>query len=204
MRHEVNGLWFGEGTRHGVQHWSDGDHEPREAINTEFRYQYLLSGDLRTAEFAKQLTDEYYMKVPLERRQLPISRPALWIADDLGNDARCRRSGKTLQTYIHGMCIPDGLDPYTPADFPSGQVTGHPHEPNDTSMWFQYFGGMPAVLEYYELTHDATLRQALITYADHSKGDIVDGGDHEQIRPLSGPGFRRPLCRPSRILSPAI
>jgi len=27
------GRWFGNGTRHGVQHWSDGNHEERQTVS---------------------------------------------------------------------------------------------------------------------------------------------------------------------------
>jgi hypothetical protein len=188
MRHDVKGLWFGLGTRHGVQHWSDGDHEPREAINTEFRYQYLLSGDLRTAEFAKQLTDLYYMKAPLAANSVDAAARIFGLLTnwEMTHDPAVAQA---LQTYIHGMCVPEGLDSDTPADFPSGKASGHPHEPNDTGMWFEYFGGMPALLEYYELTHDAILRQAIITYADNSKGEFLDGGDHGKYGQLLAQAF---------------
>jgi hypothetical protein len=56
-------------------------------------------------------------------------------------------------------------------------------------MFFQYFGGMPSLLEYYELTRDPILRDAIVKYADRSKGDIVDGGDRDKYGPILAQAF---------------
>ena len=65
MRHNRDGHWFGAGTRHGVQHWSDGDHEPRQTTNTEFRYDYYLGDDMRSLDWADELTHNFYLKAPI-------------------------------------------------------------------------------------------------------------------------------------------
>ena len=177
MRHE--GRWFGEGTRHGVQHWSDGDHEPRQDILSEVRYACYLGGDLRTAEFVKKLTSDYFLKASIDATDTAGQSARLYgllMAWEMTGNAAI---GQTLQTYVHSMCVPDGLDTSPSVEFPSGKAVGHPRNPNVSDMWFSYFGGMPAVLEYYELTHDPVLRDALIKYADRSHGDMVDGGDYD-------------------------
>ncbi len=44
-------------------------------------------------------------------------------------------------------------------------------------MFFLYFGAMHALLEYYELTGDEAVRDAIVGYADRGRGDIVDRGE---------------------------
>lgn len=59
------GMWLGRGTRHGVQHWSDGNHDERQTTVTEYRVHHLLSGDARTRDVINHLYREVYSQRPL-------------------------------------------------------------------------------------------------------------------------------------------
>ena len=173
MRHA--GRFFGMGTRHGVQHWSDGDHEERQTVHSEFRYHYLLSGDARTAEFARRLCEEFYLRQPCEYHASHSGRLYGLLANwEMTNDPRL---AETLRNYVHSLITPDGVLPNAKIVFPEGRREGDAGQVNDTSMFFLHFGAMHALLEYYELTRDPVLREGLIRYAEGGKGDLVEGND---------------------------
>ena len=116
MRHE--GKYFGFGTRHGVQHWSDGNHEHRQTINSEFRYKYYLSGDMRSAEWAKELTDNFYMKEPIDSDNDADHAARIYglvFAWERTNDPVI---AQTLKNYIHSVCVLQGIDICAPGEFP--------------------------------------------------------------------------------------
>lgn len=186
MRHE--GWLFGFGTRHGVQHWSDGNHEQRQTINAEFRYNYFLSGDMRSADFAQDLTDNFYMKAPISSRNDADHSARLYgllFAWERTNDAKYAR---TLENYVHALCTPDGIDVRSAVSFPEGKRTEPVKRLNSGSFFFQYFGSMHALLEYYELTHDEVLRNALVKFAQNGSGDMV-GGNRKLSPPVLAQAF---------------
>ncbi|MCL2648722.1 MAG: hypothetical protein FWD61_17255 [Phycisphaerales bacterium] len=185
MRH--NGGYFGYGTRHGVQHWSDGNHEQRQTINGEFRYNYLLSGDMRSAEFAQDLTDHFYMVAPANASADHSARLyGLLFAWERTHDAKY---AETLKNYVHTLCQHEGIETSCVVIFPEGKRSdGAGLEKkglNNGDMFFQYFGAMHALLEYYELTHDETLRQSMLQFASKTDSDIVGG----KVSPVLAQGF---------------
>ena len=185
MRH--GGGYFGYGTRHGVQHWSDGNHEQRQTINAEFRYNYLLSGDMRSAEFAQDLTDRFYMVEPANSGADHGARLyGLLFAWERTNNANY---AETLKNYIHTLCLPEGIETSSIVVFPSGKrsegIGLERRRFNNGDMFFQHFGAMHALLEYYELTRDETLRQSMLQFASNTVGDIVGG----RISPVLAQGF---------------
>lgn len=185
MRHA--GMWFGRGTRHGVQHWSCGDHEERQTIHGEFRYHHYLSGDMRSADFAKQLADEWYLKgVCAEDADHSGRLYGLLTRWEMTGDTSLAR---TLQNYVHSLCLPEGIATCVPVRFPEGVPEGAPTRINDGGMFFLYFGAMHALLEYYELTRDPILGDAMVKYACDARGDIVDGGWNRQWGPIMAMAF---------------
>ncbi len=176
MRHNREGHWFGCGTRHGVQHWSDGDHEPRQTTNTEFRYDYYLGGDMRSLDWANELTQEFYLKKSIDSNN--CTDHAAWLYGLLFAWERSHdpKLAQTLENYVHALCMPDGIDCCAPVEFPSGQRIGNgpARELNRPTFFFQYFAAMHALLEYYELTHDPMLRDSMVQFAEHARGDILD------------------------------
>jgi hypothetical protein len=183
MRHNRDGHWFGAGTRHGVQHWSDGDHEPRQTTNTEFRYDYYLSDDMRSLDWADELTRDFYLKASIGSHNPADHASRLYgllFAWERTNDPKL---AETLTTYVHSLCTPDGIDICAPVEFPSGRRTGPVSELNGTSFFFQYFAAMHALLEYYELTHDPVLRDAMVKFAEKARGDIIDNNSAKEPYP---------------------
>jgi len=163
MRHD--GMWFGKGTRHGVQHWSDGNHEERQTTHTEWRFYSYLSGDLRCRDFAKQLTERHYTATPIRIHAAHSGRLyGLLTRWEMTGDPGL---GETLKRYVHCFTTPDGIDISPSVKFPEATRVGEPREVNGESMFFHAFAAMHALLEYYELTRDPELKDALIRMADH-------------------------------------
>jgi hypothetical protein len=167
MRHPGS-RFFGSGTRHGVQHWSDGDHEERQTTHSEFRYHYFLSGDQRTNDFSSQLAENVYLTGTDSGNANHSGRLyGLLTRWEMTGD---KDIGHTLENYIHALTTPEGISTVAPVKFPQGLLAGAAEDVNDESMFFVNFGALHALLEYYELTHDSALRQALVQYAKDGRG----------------------------------
>lgn len=168
MRHA--GKWFGAGTRHGVQHWSDGDHEERQTVHSEFRFYHYLSGDMRCRDFAAQLTEGRYLKgVCWQHAQHSARLYGLLTRWEMTGDAAL---GETVRNYVRSMVVPEGLAQCAPVKFPEGTLAGKPAEVNASNMFFDNFGALHALLEYYELTEDPVLREGLTKYAREGEGPL--------------------------------
>lgn len=151
------GRWFGRGTRHGVQHWSCGNHEERQTVHLEFRHHYLLTGDRRTEDVNERLTREYYLQSAVSGVASPSGRlPGLLAHWERTGD---ERSLKAFEAYIRAMLDPDGIRIPTVV-FPQGEVSAK-GPLNNPTMFFHTFGAMHAVLEYYYLTDNVELREQL-------------------------------------------
>ncbi|MBT7167044.1 MAG: hypothetical protein HN904_29955 [Victivallales bacterium] len=160
------GKWFGRGTRHGVQHWSDGNHEERQTTFTEQRFHYLLTGEHRTREWNRQLTENWYLKDICRIHAAHSGRTyGLLTHWEMTGDPRI---GETLRNYMHALATPAGVAISTAVAFPEGRRQGEPVEVNGESMFFHAFGGMHAMLEYAHLTGDPVVRDAIIATADHA------------------------------------
>ena len=158
------GQYFGKGTRHGVQHWSDGNHEERQTVFSEQRFHYLLTGDQRTREWNKVLADNYYLKGACDRHADHSGRTyGLLFRWEITGD---RELGETLRRYMEAFARPDGIDISTAVKFPGPERIGPPRELNNASMFFHNFGAMHALLEYYYLTENQVLKEGLIKMAD--------------------------------------
>jgi hypothetical protein len=158
------GMWFGRGTRHGVQHWSDGNHEERQTTFTEQRYHYLLTGEFRTREWNRVLTEDYYLKGVCSVHANHSGRTYGLLTNwEMTGDPGM---GRILRDYMRALSTPEGIGISTAVEFPAAVRVGEPVQVNGESMFFHTFGGMHALLEYYELTGDSVVREALIATAD--------------------------------------
>ncbi|MBI3945645.1 MAG: hypothetical protein HY321_06990 [Armatimonadetes bacterium] len=160
MRHD--GTYLGRGTRHGVQHWSDGNHEERQTAHSEFRYLYGLSGDLRYRDFAKLLFERVYSQKEARGTADHSGRlqGLLTWWEMTGDDDVARMLEKYIRCFIVDQGICEDLD----VRFPD--VTRVRKSDHVAHMFFWYFGAGHGVLEYYYLTKDKDLRDALIRRAD--------------------------------------
>ncbi len=160
------GRWFGAGTRHGVQHWSCGNHEPRQTAFTEQRFHYFLSGEHRTREWNKRITKKSYLVGHAAGVSAHTARTyGILFNWELTGDPDV---GDTLQNYMHAICSPKGVDISAPVQFPQGALYGSPGDIHGRSMFFHNFGGGHALLEYYNITGDERVRNAMIATADYS------------------------------------
>jgi hypothetical protein len=166
-RHD--GKYFGKGTRHGVQHWSCGDHEERQTTFTEQRYYYLLTGDRRTFEWNERLTRDWYLKEPCSYAASHAGRSyGLFCRWEWTGDPEL---GDILRRYLHAFAQPDEISINPLVEFPSAKVVEAVTRKSDDrvlrpkgvfSSFFHNFGGMHALLEYFELTGDAKVKRAII------------------------------------------
>lgn len=161
MRHA--GKWFGRGTRHGVQHWSDGHHGERQTCHSEFRFYHYLSGDMRCRDFAKEIAEKYYLQEDCPKKDAHAARlyGLLTYWEMTGE----RRVGDALRRYVHALTAPEGLYGDCHVAFPEIKRTND-QGLNTTSMFWKWFGAMHALIEYHQLTGDARARDAIIRYAD--------------------------------------
>ena len=170
------GKWFGRGTRHGVQHWSDGNHEERQTTFTEQRFHYLLTGEHRTREWNRVLTEGHYLKGVCTSHAAHSGRTyGLLTHWEMTGDPEIAR---IMRDYMHALCPPAGIAIHTDVAFPEAKRKGEFQEINGGSMFFHTFGAMHALLEYYYLTRDPVVRTAIIATADHAmaRGPKAIGG----------------------------
>ena len=175
------GMWFGRGTRHGVQHWSDGNHEERQTTFTEQRLHYLLTGEQRTREWNQELSDRYYLVGTCPNHASHSGRTyGLLLRWEITGDSGL---GEVLRRYMHCLAQPDGLAVNSQIRFPEAAIVGEPRELHGGSMFFHTFGAMHAMLEYYELTHDARVKKAIIGTADYavSEGSRAVSGMYRKV-----------------------
>src|SRR5690606_2170523 len=74
--------------------------------------------------------------------------------------------GERFRDYVHLFLNPEGIYVSPNVNFPGPVAGGPPKGLNDGSMFFHAFGGMHALIEYYQLTKDPVLADALISMAD--------------------------------------
>lgn len=160
IRH--SGKWFGSGTRHGVQPWSDGHHGERQTVHSEFRFHHYLSGDMRSRDVAQKLLDDHYLVSDISSASHHSGRLYGLLTNwEMTGDAEL---ADTLQRYVRAFVVPEGIAASPTVLFPSVRVTKQ-EEINTDSMFFHNFGAIDALIEYYDWTHDDALRQALVSMA---------------------------------------
>ncbi|NUQ65458.1 MAG: hypothetical protein HUU20_23565, partial [Pirellulales bacterium] len=164
MRHD--GAWLGLGTRHGVQHWSDGNHEERQTTHSEFRYVYYLTGDGRSRDFARQLFERIYSQrdVTIHASHSGRLQGLLTFWEMTGSDA----VAAMLAKYIPSFLTADGICESPKVRFPAIECTAQNEDVNSGNMFFWTFGAGHGLLEYFYLTGDDRLRRSLIQVADRA------------------------------------
>ncbi len=149
-----------KGTRHGVNHWSDGYKDERIAMAWPFRYDYLLRGDPMSREMILKLVDKRDLEPGRPRGDWPISRPIdLLAAWEMTGDARYR---DVLQNLCRAFIHERGIGSSPQIEMPSGKAIAPPEEVNSRTMFFHYFGALYALIEYCDLTRDQTMIDALL------------------------------------------
>lgn len=162
IRHD--GKWFGKGTRHGVQHWSDGNHEERQTTSTEFRLHYFLSGDDRTRDVVNKLYDRYYSQSIVTNEAGHSGRwGGLLFHWEMSGDAA---EAAQMQSYANAFIGEEGLYLTPSLKFPGPTETAAPSHLNGGSMFFYNYGAMHNLVEYQQMTGNPYLAEAIIKMAD--------------------------------------
>lgn len=182
MRHA--GRWLGRGTRHGVQHWSDGNHEERQTCFSEFRWMCHLSGDRYSTDFAQLLLRQIHDATPTKLHADHSGR----LFGLLGNweFTGDPRIGRLLHDYTRLFIVDNGIAISPVVQFPGPKRTAIA-DINDGHMFFHTFGGLHAMIEYADLVDDRDLTAALIRMARFSIESPawkmwVDEGDVHYLR----------------------
>lgn len=156
-----SGQWFGAGTRHGVQPWSDGNHEPRQTTLTEWRPHFFLSGgEWRSRHVFDHLFNNAYNKktYTVHAHHSAVLQGFLFQWELTGNHEDRER----LSRYVHHFTSDQGLYIRPSVRFPKITATDAPQDLNSGNMFFHTFGGMHAMLDYYRLTQDPKVRTAFL------------------------------------------
>lgn len=158
-----SGMWFGAGTRHGVQPWSDGNHEERQTIFSEFRYHYYLTGDTRSRDVARKLLEGHYLKQGLNLHASHSGRLyGLFTCWEMSGDPEL---GEIFRKYVQAFIVPEGICESPAVSFPGISVANR-SDINGGSFFFHVFGAMHVLIEYYYLTQNAELKEALVKAAE--------------------------------------
>ncbi len=172
MRHA--GIWLGMGTRHGVQHWSDGNHEERQTTHSEFRHHYFLTGEPRSKDFAQLLYEQIYSQRDVSVHAAHSGRTqgllTWWLMT--GSD----EAASILERYIPCFVIPEGICISPDVRFSEVECASQERDRNGGSMFFWVFGAGHALVDYYALTGNESLRQGLIGAADYAMQQGPDPG----------------------------
>ncbi|HWL54986.1 MAG TPA: hypothetical protein VNQ90_21260 [Chthoniobacteraceae bacterium] len=176
------GRWLGGGTRHGVQPWSDGNHDERQTSITEYRLHYFLSGDARSRDVIGYLYRNAYTRGNVKPASFHSARlGGLLFHWELTGDAK---EAAQLRRYIGLFLSDEGFYAQPDVSFPGPVQAGPPGQLNQGRMFFNTFGGMHALLEYQQMTGDVEIRQALIRMADvlirnpMGSGPTLNNGDY--------------------------
>lgn len=176
-----SGRFFGKGTRHGVQHWSDGNHEERQTTFAEYRLHYYLSGEGRSRDVMEKL-GEYYGRGRARRADHSGRIYGLFTLWEMTGD---EADGKRIRDYLHALIDPDGFLGYGGVRFSEEEVLFEPDERegesrglNTVRMFFHNFGALHGVLEYFQATGDEDLKKSLVQSArgTFKEGDPLQRG----------------------------
>ncbi|HWL54882.1 MAG TPA: hypothetical protein VNQ90_20735 [Chthoniobacteraceae bacterium] len=177
------GSYFGLGTRHGVQHWSDGNHEERQTTITEYRLHYFLSGEPRSREVLENLYQGVYSRKNVSSAAAHSGRLGglLFHWEVTGSP----EEAEALHRYTRFFLSPKGLYVHPAVHFPDLKV-GAREGLNDGTMFFQTFGGMHALLEYQQLTKDPEIAASVIAMADSVLNDPEMNAKYRQGKASTG------------------
>ncbi len=197
VRHD--GQWLGKGTRHGVQHWSDGNHEERQTTTTEYRLHYFLSGgEGRTREVIEKLYEVAYSQIPVHVEANHSGRwGGLFFHQELTGDPE---EAEQLRRYAQAFASPKGLYLNPHVNFPGATVLEPPSNLNGASFFFQHYGAMAYLLEYQRAFADEELTTAFLAFADAilAEGEIPRSRLIDLTAPVAFAAIHAPNPEPYR------
>lgn len=161
------GPMLGAGSRHGVNHWSDGDKEWRVALPLVRRLHYYTTADPWTAECILDTVAAYQAKSMVNRMAPSMSSAfaALLVRWEMTHDPE---TGQALANFADVMAsgfLPDGR-PVKSLDVNLATGVGKVADASadETKFFLDSFGGQDALCEYAELTDHKALSDAIVRY----------------------------------------
>ena len=178
----------GFGHRHNVHHWGDGYIGPRVANPIAWRLYYYLTGDGRT----RDCLDELYQANVVENKvwpgsdSMPTALYALYARYEMTGDVQYR---KKIEAFVRAYCdyanqvgyLPD----QTPWDFLADRPAGEFRGKSPDSFFWHSFGMSNFLVEWFDLTTDADLREALIRQARATLANDAWDSDYCHFQILS-------------------
>ncbi|WP_276255890.1 hypothetical protein [Halomontanus rarus] len=174
------GPWWGFGSRHGVQHWSDGDREIRVSMPGGRRIHYYLTGDERSRDVI-ELAVRRYQTMQRERGRtwmgfdeemyvrtdVTAALYAYYVAWEMTGDEKYETLVRNLVENIYCDLHPKGL-PYNRARVDLSTGEGEPvGEDGLSSNMFLQFGGLHLLTELADSGDFPELSEAMLSYADY-------------------------------------
>ncbi|MFZ5518584.1 MAG: hypothetical protein ACOY90_18285 [Candidatus Zhuqueibacterota bacterium] len=174
-----------KGRRHNVNHWGDGTIQVRISQPSHTRFQYYLTGDLRTkdiidAVFQHQLKNCLIVATP----ELGAVLSGYLVQWEMTGDLTWRDQALALVRAYANYVGPDGgiQDSGIKIDAATHQLLIAPNAnlADYSSCFFHDFGAMHALAELYYLTRDAQLWDLLYRHASYcaTKGPANDLTGH--------------------------
>lgn len=168
------GPFTGSGTRHGVNHWSDGDKEWRIGMPLVRRLHYYMTADPWTREYVFDTVAAYQRageRTNVTAPSMTSAFAALLVRYEMTRDPADAQTLSNFADVFAQAIGPDGqLASSLQVDLRSGQGRISEDKPFESLFFFNTFGGQDALVDYAELTGHKALDQALIRYARRFAG----------------------------------
>ena len=174
------GPWWGFGSRHGVQHWSDGDREVRVSMPGGRRIHYFLTGDERTRDVVELAVARYrtmqrepgrvwmgFRDEMYTRTDVATALFAYFVAWEMTGEDRYESLVRNIVSTVYCDLHPKGA-PYNRARIDLSTGEGEPVRENViSSNMFLQFGGLQILCELADSGDFPDLADAVLKYADY-------------------------------------
>jgi hypothetical protein len=159
-----------KGRRHNVNHWGDGTTQIRISQPSHTRFQYYLTGDLRTRDVIESVFQQRLRNCIIEATpDLGAVLYGYLVQWEMTGDSTWREKTLALCQAYANYVGPDGgiQDSGIKIDVATNQlmIAPDPKLADYSSCFFHDFGAMHALLELFYLTEDAQLRDMLLKHA---------------------------------------
>jgi hypothetical protein len=173
--------WHGH-TRHNVNHWGDGDFEIRISQPSPTRFEYYLTGDLRSKDVIEGVVDELYTRYRVtQTADLGAVLYGFLVRWEMTGDAVWRDRALAVAHAYGEYMAADGALPHEhfAIDAASGRRLTEPGpvDPGQGLFFLHGFGAMHAFIELEELTGDKTLADFLYKHAVWCSNRVRPGPD---------------------------
>jgi hypothetical protein len=156
-------------TRHNVSHWGDADFEIRISQPSPTRFQYYLTGDLRTKDVIEGVVDQLYTNYRIRQSaDLGAVLYGFLVRWEMTGDPAWRDKALAVAHTYGSYITPDGALPSRGFDIDSRsgrRLSEFEAGSTGAAMFLHGFGAVHALIELAELTSDKPLSDLLFKHA---------------------------------------